>query len=292
MQPLIDTNLPNVCIRGKVRDACDLGDRLLFIATDRISVYDVVLPCGIPDKGVVLNLLSAFWFRKTAHIVPNHFIEVVERDEEHPFLARRSMIVHKAERIDVECVVRGYISGSGWAEYGEKGSVCGQALPVGLVESQRLPQPIFTPTTKADNGHDEPMTLEQVEAALGEARTREVIDKSIALYRYAHDYALERGIIIADTKMEFGLIDDRLILIDELLTPDSSRFWEARLYQPGRSQPSFDKQPVRDWAASTGWNKQPPAPVPPAEVVEQTTRRYREAYRRLVGKELDDGSGQ
>ncbi|MDY6916453.1 MAG: phosphoribosylaminoimidazolesuccinocarboxamide synthase [Chloroflexota bacterium] len=293
MQTIVETNLPNRVFRGKVRDGYDLGgDRLLIVATDRISVYDVVLPSGIPDKGVVLNLLSAFWFEKTAHLVPNHFIEVVEKDEEHPYLARRSMIVRKAERIDVECVVRGYISGSAWEEYGRSGSICGISLPQGLVESEKLPEPIFTPTTKAEAGHDEPMTVGEVEAMVGKTRTAELMEKSIAIYRYAHDYALERGIIIADTKMEFGLIDGELILIDELLTPDSSRFWEASLYQPGRPQASFDKQPVRDWSASTGWNKEPSAPVPPAEVVEQTTRRYREAYRRIVGKELDDGSGQ
>jgi phosphoribosylaminoimidazole-succinocarboxamide synthase len=292
MQPLTETHLPNLYFRGKVRDGYDLGDdRLLIVATDRISVFDVVLPCGIPDKGVVLNMLSAFWFEKTAHLVPNHFIEVVVEDERYPYLARRSMVVRKAERIDIECVVRGYISGSGWDEYKEKGSICGISLPERLVESEKLAEPIFTPTTKAKAGHDEPMTIGEVKAVLGEARTEELVEKCIALYRYGHDYALERGIIIADTKMEFGLIDGELILIDELLTPDSSRFWEASLYEPGHSQPSFDKQPVRDWAAATGWNKQPPAPTPTPDVIEQTTKRYREAYRRLVGKEIDGGRG-
>ena len=292
MEPLVETNLPNLYFRGKVRDGYDLEDgRLLIVATDRISVFDVVLPCGIPDKGVVLNMLSAFWFEKTAHLVPNHFIEVVVEDERYPYLARRSMVVRKAERIDIECVVRGYISGSGWDEYKEKGSICGISLPERLVESEKLAEPIFTPTTKAKAGHDEPMTIGEVKAVLGEARTEELVEKCIALYRYGHDYALERGIIIADTKMEFGLIDGELILIDELLTPDSSRFWEASLYEPGHSQPSFDKQPVRDWAAATGWNKQPPAPTPTPDVIEQTTKRYREAYRRLVGKEIDGGRG-
>jgi len=196
------------------------------------------------------------------------------------------MVVRKAERIDIECVVRGYISGSGWAEYKEKGSICGISLPKRLVESEKLPEPIFTPTTKAESGHDEPMTIDEVNGILGETRTEELMEKCLFVYRYAHDYALERSIIIADTKMEFGLIDGKLILIDELLTPDSSRFWEASLYEPGHSQPSFDKQPVRDWAAATGWNKQPPAPTPTPDVIEQTTKRYREAYRHLVGKEL------
>ena len=293
METVVETNLPNQSFRGKVRDGYDLGDdRLLIVATDRISVYDVVLPCGIPDKGVVLNLMSAFWFEKTADIVPNHFIEVVEKDERHPFLARRSMVVRTADRIDIECVVRGYISGSAWEEYGKSGSICGISLPRGLVESEKLPEPIFTPTTKAEAGHDEPMTVDEVKTILGEERTDELIEKCVALYRYGHDYALARGIIIADTKMEFGLVDGELILIDELLTPDSSRFWEASLYQPGRSQPSFDKQPVRDWSVSTGWDKQPPAPVPTPDVIEQTTKRYREAYRRIVGRELDDGGSQ
>jgi phosphoribosylaminoimidazole-succinocarboxamide synthase len=292
MEPLVETNLPNLYFRGKVRDGYEMGDdRLLIVATDRISVFDVVLPCGIPDKGVVLNMLSAFWFEKTAHLVPNHFIEVVEEDERYPFLARRSMIVRKAERIDIECVVRGYISGSAWEEYRKSGGICGMSLPRGLVESEKLAAPIFTPTTKAKAGHDEPMTIGEVKAVLGEERTEELVEKCIALYRYGHDYALERGIIIADTKMEFGLIDGELILIDELLTPDSSRFWEASLYEPGHSQPSFDKQPVRDWAAATGWNKQPPAPTPTPDVIEQTTKRYQEAYRRLVGKEIDGGRG-
>ncbi len=287
MEVIVETNLPNLFFRGKVRDGYDLGDdRLLIVATDRISVFDVVLPCGIPDKGVVLNLLSAFWFEKTSHLVPNHFIEVVEEDERYPYLARRSMVVRKAKRIDIECVVRGYISGSGWAEYKDKGSICGISLPERLVESEKLAEPIFTPTTKAEMGHDEPMTIDEVKGILGEARTEELMEKCLSVYRYAHDYALERGIIIADTKMEFGLIDGELMLIDELLTPDSSRFWEASLYEPGHSQPSFDKQPVRDWAAATGWNKQPPAPTPPPDVIEQTTKIYREAYRRLVGKEL------
>ena len=302
MELLLATDLPNLYYRGKVRDTYDLGDRLLFIATDRISAFDVVLPCGIPDKGLVLNQLSAFWFRRTAHICPNHLIEVVDdaawlnsvygekvctgHYSFPDYVARRSMVVRKAQRIDIECVVRGYISGSAWAEYQERGTIGGVPYPGGLVESERLPQSIFTPTTKAESGHDEPISVEEMARLIGSERTEELVQKSLAIYHYAHDYALERGIIIADTKMEFGLVDGEAILIDELLTPDSSRFWDAALYRPGCSQPSFDKQPVRDWLVASGWSKEPPAPMLPPEVIEQTTDRYREAYRRLVGEEL------
>jgi phosphoribosylaminoimidazole-succinocarboxamide synthase len=273
-----------------------------MIATDRISAFDSVLPCGIPDKGIVLNQLSAFWFQKTAHIVPNHLIEVVDdanwlnqaygdkvcagNYSFPPYVARRSMIIRKAERIDIECVVRGYISGSAWAEYQEKGTICGSPFSRGLVESEKLPVPIFTPTTKADSGHDEPITLTEMKNLVGEIRTVELMEKSLSIYRYAHDYALERGIIIADTKFEFGMVGGEAILIDELLTPDSSRFWEADKYKAGQSQPSFDKQPVRDWLVAAGWNKEPPAPMLPQDVIEQTAERYREAYRQLTGKAL------
>jgi len=286
MELLLETNLPNLYYRGKVRDTYDLGDRLLIIATDRISAFDSVLPSGIPDKGLVLNLLSAFWFQKTAHLVPNHFIEVVEEDALYPYVARRSMIVRKARRIDIECVVRGYLSGAAWAEYKERSAVSDIPLPRGLRESEKLPEPIFNPTTKAASGHDKPLAIEEMKRLVGEGRTQELLEKSMIIYRYAHDYALERGIIIADTKMEFGLVDDEVILIDELLTPDSSRFWDASQYEVGRPQPSFDKQPVRDWLVASGWNKEPPAPMLPPDVIEQTTQRYREAYRRLTGKTL------
>jgi phosphoribosylaminoimidazole-succinocarboxamide synthase len=302
MELILETNLPNRFHRGKVRDTYDLSDRLLMIATDRISAFDSVLPCGIPDKGIVLNQLSAFWFQKTAHIVPNHLIEVVDDADWlnqaygekvcagyysfPPYVARRSMIVRKAERIDIECVVRGYISGSAWAEYQEKGTVCGSPFPGGLVESEKLPVPIFTPTTKAASGHDEPITLTQMKNIVGEIRTVELMEKSMSIYQYAHDFALERGIIIADTKFEFGLVNGEVILIDELLTPDSSRFWDASKYQAGRSQPSFDKQPVRDWLIASGWDKEPPAPTLPPDIIEQTAARYREAYRLLTGKEI------
>jgi len=302
MELLLETNLPNLFRRGKVRDTYDLGDRLLMISTDRISAFDVVLPCGILDKGIVLNQLSAFWFQKTAHLVPNHVIDVVDDAEWlnrvygervcagyysfPPYVAHRSMIVRKAKRIDIECVVRGYISGSAWAEYKERGTACGIHLPKGLVESEKLPEPIFTPTTKAESGHDQPLTMAEMKKLLGKGQAREIEKKSIAIYSYAHDFALKRGIIIADTKLEFGLVDGEMILIDELLTPDSSRFWDASQYQAGRSQPSFDKQPVRDWLVASGWNKEPPAPMLPEDVIEQTAQRYREAYRRLTGKEI------
>ena len=285
-------------IRGKVRDTYDLGEFLLIVATDRISAFDVVLPVGIPDKGKVLNLLSAFWFERTKDIVPNHVKELVQdvRSIEHyrpgeigklsAQLAGRSMIVKKAQRIAVECVVRGYLAGSAWSEYQQSGTVCGISLARGFKESQRLPRPIFTPTTKAETGHDEPMTMAELKKQIGPKLAEQIESKSIAIYNYAAEYALGKGIIIADTKMEFGLSDGQLTLIDELLTPDSSRFWEASQFKVGQSQPSYDKQPVRDWLVDSGWNKMPPAPPLPPEVVESTTRRYREAYERLTGSKL------
>jgi phosphoribosylaminoimidazole-succinocarboxamide synthase len=303
MSVLLETDLPNLHYRGKVRDTYEMdSDQFLLIATDRVSAFDVVLPAGIPDKGIVLNQLSAFWFEQTSHIVPNHLIEVVNDVNwlnstygekvcagyysYPPYVARRSMIVRRAQRIDVECVVRGYISGSAWAEYQKSGAVCGVALPDGLKESGELPRHIFTPTTKAESGHDEAITVEQMKGLIGEALIGEIVEKSLAIYEYAAQYALSRGIIIADTKLEFGKVGDKLILIDELITPDSSRFWDAETYSPGKPQPSFDKQPLRDWLSNSGWNKEPPAPELPKEVIEDTAQRYREAYRRLTGKEL------
>ncbi|MFC1989260.1 phosphoribosylaminoimidazolesuccinocarboxamide synthase [Chloroflexota bacterium] len=300
MTILMDANLPlPLFIRGKVRDSYDLGSLLLIIATDRISAFDVVLPCGIPDKGRVLNQLSTFWFNKTKNLVPNHLVEVVDDvrclDAHLPtnsrfaypsYLAGRSMIVKKVERIPVECVVRGYLSGSAWVEYQQGGTVSGLPLAKGLEESQELPQPLFTPTTKAETGHDQPLTLDEVKKLVGKSLAEEIQEKSLAVYSYAREYARDRGIIIADTKMEFGLDAGRLILIDELLTPDSSRFWDAEQYKVGQSQPSYDKQPVRDWLARSGWNKEPPAPMLPPEVIEATTRIYREAYERLTGRKL------
>lgn len=300
MSVLLNTNLPMpVFIRGKVRDTYDLGNGLLIVATDRISAFDVVLPCGIPDKGKVLNQLSAFWFEKTAGLVTNHMVEMVDDEKildrflppasrfSYPaYLRGRSMLVKKIHRVPIECIVRGFLSGSAWAEYQQSGTVCGLRLPEGLKESQELPEPIFTPTTKADTGHDEPMTMEGVVRLVGKTLAEGIREKSLAIYNFARQYALERGIIIADTKMEFGLDSYKLILIDELLTPDSSRFWEASEYKVGQSQPSYDKQPVRDWLAASGWDKQAPAPMLPEEVIEATSKRYREAYERLTGEKL------
>ncbi len=297
---LLNTNLPlPLFIRGKVRDTYNLGNLLLIIATDRISAFDSVLPCGIPNKGLVLNQLSAFWFEETKHLVPHHLIEVVDdvdcldaylpAESRFPYpsyLAGRSMIVKKAKRIPIECVVRGYLSGSAWAEYQQHGTVSSFLLPKGLQESQELPQPLFTPTTKAETGHDLPLSVDEMKGLVGEALAKEVEEKSLAIYSYARQYARARGIIIADTKMEFGLDNNKLILIDELLTPDSSRFWDTKQYKVGQSQPSYDKQPVRDGLLQAGWNKEPPAPMLPPEVIEATSKRYQQAYERLTGKKL------
>ena len=297
---LLNTDLPlPLFFLGKVRDTYHLGDLLLVVATDRISAFDVVLPCGIPNKGLVLNLLSAFWFNQTKDLVPNHLIEAVDdvhcldaylpAESRFPYpahLAGRSMVVKKAKRIPAECVVRGYLSGSAWAEYQQYGTISGFSLPKGLQESQELPQPLFTPTTKAESGHDQPLTMDEMKRLVGEALAEEMKRKSLAIYSYAQEYARASGIIIADTKMEFGLVNDELILIDELLTPDSSRFWDAEQYKVGQSQPSYDKQPVRDWLTQSGWNKEPPAPMLPPEVIEDTTKRYEQAYERLTGRKL------
>jgi len=315
MSVIFETSLPFRFHKGKVRDIYDLekwvlidfaGEKLVMIATDRISAFDVVLPTGIPNKGKVLTLLSAFWFEKTAHLMPNHFLALINkkwlRETEGKKLlksfgspvqlsvknqlAYRAMLVKKAKRIPVECVVRGYLSGSAWAEYQQYGTISGLSLPKGLQESQELPQPLFTPTTKAESGHDQPLSMDEMKRLAGEALAEEMRKKSLALYSYAQDYARARGIIIADTKMEFGLANDELILIDELLTPDSSRFWDAKQYKVGQSQSSYDKQPVRDWLVQSGWNKEPPAPMLPAEVIEDTTERYEQAYERLTGRKL------
>jgi phosphoribosylaminoimidazole-succinocarboxamide synthase len=287
-----ELNLP-LLARGKVRDIYDLGDRLLIVATDRISAFDVVLPTGIPDKGAVLTQLSAFWFELTGDIVPNHFVQVIDStrvpgiDVDLPReMVGRAMVVRKAERIDVECVVRGYITGSGWKDYQRSGEVSGIALPSDLKESQELMEPIFTPSTKADEGHDEPISYEQMVDMVGERASNAARLRSLALYKYGRDYARERGIVIADTKFEFGWLDDEIILIDEALTPDSSRFWPADQYKSGQPQPSFDKQYVRDYLEDIAWNKAPPAPELPPEVVERTAEKYREAFMRLTGREL------
>jgi len=293
-----DLKLP-LFIRGKVRDTYDLGSHLLLVATDRISAFDVVLPCGIPLKGHVLNRLSSFWFRRTSEIIPNHMTEAV--DDVHSldsylpaesrfaypsYLRGRSMVVKKVKRIPVECVVRGYISGSAWAEYKESGTVSGEEMPKGLQESQKLEKPIFTPTTKAETGHDEPITMNEIIKLIGMSTAQEMEEKSLALYNYAHEYAQSKGIIIADTKFEFGIDNGRLALIDELLTPDSSRLWDVNKYRVGQSQESLDKQPVRDWLVASGWNKEPPAPTLPDNVIEATTKRYVEAYEKITGRQL------
>ena len=287
---------------GKVRELYELtDDRLLMVATDRISAYDVVMPNSIPHKGEVLTRLSAYWFDRTKAVVPNHMISVLEPDDRVDLggvsipagesdLAGRSMVVRKAEPILVECVVRGYLVGSGWAEYQRSGSVCGIELPEGLQEAQQLIDPLFTPTTKAEEGHDEPMTYEEVEALVGVETANVLKLRSLALYGYAAGVARERGVIIADTKFEFGWLDGEITLIDEALTPDSSRFWPASEYQPGHDQPSFDKQYVRNWLTDAGWNREPPAPELPPEVVAASSERYTEAYRLLTGQPLPGAS--
>ncbi len=295
MTVLVETALPSAPLfhRGKVRDTYDLGDHLLMVATDRISAFDVVLPNGVADKGAVLTQLSAFWFDLTGDVVPNHLLRLVDSVEIEgvpfpipPELLGRSMLVRKARRVDVECVARGYLSGSAWQEYRETGKVCGIRLPAGLRESEELPEPIFTPSTKAATGHDINISFEETVELLG-AKAADVLRiRTLAVYRFARDYARERGIIIADTKLEFGWLGDELILIDELCTPDSSRFWPADGYRPGRTQPSFDKQFVRDWLIASGWNKEPPPPELPPDVVVGTAEKYREAFRRLTGREL------
>ncbi len=290
---VLQTNLPLPLFgRGKVRDTYDLGDRLLMVATDRISAFDAIMPNGIPDKGRVLTLLSAFWFGRTREIIPNHLISIETADLPESLgamaeaLAGRFMLVRKAKRLDFECVVRGYLAGSGWADYQRTGAVCGVKLPTGLRQADELPEPIFTPATKAETGHDINISLDEMKNSVGEDLGQAIADVSIAIYRAAAAYALDRGIIIADTKMEFGLLGDQLILIDELLTPDSSRFWAVGDYAPGGSPPSFDKQYVRDWLERSGWDKQPPAPALPDEVVAGTASRYREAYEWLTGETL------
>jgi phosphoribosylaminoimidazole-succinocarboxamide synthase len=291
---LLNVDLPGVrkIKSGKVREIFDLGDCLLFVVSDRISAFDVIMPNGIPDKGRVLNQISAFWFDKTAHIFPNHVITAdfakfpAALQTFRSQLEGRSMLVRKTAPLAVECVVRGYLAGSGWKEYKQSQSVCGIQLPAGLVESSELPKPIFTPSTKAEHGHDENISFEQAEKIIGKDAAHAVRNASLLIYQWARDYARTRGIIIADTKFEFGIVEGKIILIDEALTPDSSRFWPADQYKPGRSQPSFDKQFLRDWLETLDWNKQPPAPQLPDEIVLKTSEKYREAYRRLTGKEL------
>ncbi|MFL6276368.1 MAG: phosphoribosylaminoimidazolesuccinocarboxamide synthase [Blastocatellia bacterium] len=294
MNPITETSLPDLTLfrRGKVRDVYAVEDRLLIVATDRLSAFDVVLPNPIPMKGVVLTQLSLFWFDYLKEIVANHLISARVEDYPAPLtgfreqLAGRSMLVHRAEVFPVECVARGYLAGSGWKDYQQSGAVCGIKLPPGLKESAQLPEPIFTPATKAESGHDLNISERETANLIGEEATAKLKALTLDIYVRASSYAAERGIIIADTKFEFGVKDGEIILVDEALTPDSSRFWPAARYEPGHSQSSFDKQFVRDYLETLDWNKQPPGPVLPDEVVARTHDKYMEAYRLLTGHEL------
>ena len=298
-EPLLQLELPGIrkLKSGKVREVFDLGDRLLFVATDRISAFDCIMPNGIPRKGEVLTQISYFWFAQMELFQPNHLLSQAEDSLEIAALAgmpeklklqlaRRCMVVKKAAPLAIECVVRGYLAGSGWKEYRERQTVCGLKLPAGLKESSELPEPIFTPATKAETGHDENIPFAEAAKLVGADIAEQARAASMKIYTTAREYARERGIIIADTKFEFGMFDGKLLLIDEVLTPDSSRFWPADKYEPGRSQPSFDKQFVRDYLETLDWNKTPPAPALPPEVVERTQAKYLEAYERLTGKRL------
>jgi phosphoribosylaminoimidazole-succinocarboxamide synthase len=294
---LLQTDFPELTLhaRGKVRDLYSLNEQLLFVATDRISAFDYVLATGIPEKGRVLTQLSLFWFDFLKDVVKNHLITA--KVEEYPAplkkyaddLRGRSMLVIKAQMIDIECVARGYLSGSGWKEYQQTGAVCGIKLPTGLKESDKLPEPIFTPATKALSGHDENISIEEMAKRTGKELAEKLRDLTLKIYKTAADYAAGRGIIIADTKFEFGQTSQGLILADEVLTPDSSRFWPAGKYQPGKAQESFDKQFVRDYLEAIKWNKQPPAPSLPEDVARKTSEKYIEAYRILAGRELPAG---
>jgi len=291
---ILDTQLEGVPrhARGKVRDVYTVDDRLLIVATDRISAFDYILPTGIPDKGRVLTQLSIFWFDFLRDVTPTHFLTANVDEYPAPLprfrdqLEGRSMLVKRAKMVEIECVARGYISGSGWKEYKQQGTVCGIKLPAGLKESDKLPEPIFTPATKAQTGHDENVSFEHVVGLIGEDLASRLRDLTLEIYSRAARYAETKGIIIADTKFEFGFVGDELVLGDEVLTPDSSRFWPAETYKPGGAQFSFDKQFVRDYLESISWNKQPPAPPLPEEVAAKTGEKYREAYRILTGRAL------
>jgi phosphoribosylaminoimidazole-succinocarboxamide synthase len=291
---ILQTEIPGAELhaRGKVRDVYSVGDKLVIVATDRISAFDYILATGIPDKGRVLTQLSIFWFDFLRDLVPNHFLSANVADYPEPLarfpkqLEGRSMLVKRARMVEIECVARGYLSGSGWKEYQKQGTVCGIQLPAGLKESEKLPEPIFTPATKASSGHDENVSFDVVVNAVGETLARKLRDLTLGVYAKAAKYAETRGVIIADTKFEFGFCDDQLILGDEVLTPDSSRFWPAETYRAGGPQLSYDKQYVRDYLESIRWNKQPPAPGLPDEVAEKTSEKYKQAYRELTGKLL------
>jgi phosphoribosylaminoimidazole-succinocarboxamide synthase len=294
LAPIFETDFPGIerYARGKVRDVYAAGEYLVIVATDRLSAFDYVLPTPIPDKGKVLTAMTLFWLEQLRDIVPNHLVSADVNDYPREFhayrdqLEGRSMLVHRAKMIDVECVARGYVSGSGWKDYRRDGFICGVALPPGLRESDQLPQPIFTPASKAQSGHDENISFQAVAQRIGEALAAQVRDLTLSIYKRAAQYAETRGIVIADTKFEFGFSGDRLVLADEVLTPDSSRFWPRATYQPGGPQPSYDKQYVRDYLESIHWDKRPPAPALPQEVAERTSEKYREAYRVLTGKPL------
>ena len=286
-----ETNLEGLEVRrGKVRDVYDLGDRILIVATDRISAYDVIMPTPIPDKGNILTALSLFWFDFLSDLSRNHLIPAVvsemgpEARAQAGVLEGRSMLCHKADVFGVECVVRGYLAGSGWREYHARGTICGIELPGGLKQCDRLPEPIFTPATKAESGHDENISFEQAKQMIGADVATTLRDRSIAVYKKAADYARERGIILSDTKFEWGEADGRIILVDEVLTPDSSRFWPADAYEPGHDQASFDKQFVRNYLDTLDWDKTPPGPELPDDIVVRTRAKYVEAYERLTGK--------
>ncbi len=293
-EPILQLDLPGIkkVRSGKVREVFDLGDSFLLVASDRISAFDVIMPNGIPRKGEVLTQISHFWFEKFSALVPNHLLAGANDPlpaNLQPFadkLAKRSMIVKKAKPLAIECIVRGYLSGSGLKEYKKSQTVCGIKLPAGLVDSSELPEPIFTPSTKAEEGHDENINFEQACKIVGTELATQACDLSLMIYKAGRDYAKQRGIIIADTKFEFGLFEGKLILIDEVLTPDSSRFWPADQYAPGRGQPSFDKQFVRDYLETLTWDKTPPGPKLPEDVVAKTSAKYLEAYERLTGKKL------
>ena len=291
---VLETDFPDAerIARGKVRDVYSFGDRLVIVATDRISAFDYILPTGIPDKGRVLTQLSVFWFDYLRDAVPTHFLSARVDDFPAPLpryrdqLEGRAMLVRRARMVEIECVARGYLAGSGWKEYRESGTVCGIPMPPGLRESDKLPEPIFTPSTKAQSGHDENISFETASSLVGEALARRLRDLTLDIYTRAARYAETRGIIIADTKFEFGFVGEELVLGDEVLTPDSSRFWPAETYAPGGPQLSFDKQFVRDYLESIHWDKQPPAPPLPAEVAANTSAKYRQAYHLLTGREL------
>ena len=294
MKALLATEIPGgqLVSRGKVRDIYRAGDALVLVATDRISAFDSVLKPGIPGRGMILTQLSNFWFRRFEHIVTNHLLETDLASFPAPYnahaeLDRRSVLVRRLDPIPVECVARGYLSGSGWKSYRETGSICGIDLPAGLIESQQLPEPIFTPATKAASGHDENISFDRMVEITGTEIAEQLRSLTLTLYRKAAEHAAERGIIVADTKFEFGLdAEGQIVWMDEALTPDSSRFWPADLYEPGKPQPSFDKQFVRDWLEASGWDKEPPAPTLPPDVVQGTLQRYLEAYERLTGQPL------